>query len=97
MKTNNWSWTHLVPIPHPWRKGLYIKGRKLSAATVWTAMMVNSLSREDAADNWNLPVDAIDEIIEYCESNKKLIQRESAEEGRRLALRGIKVEPEAAH
>ena len=93
---NYWPWKYLVQIPHPWKKQLYVKGRKLPAAAVWTGMMVNKLSREEAADNWELPPDAIDEIVEYCDANKDLLQMEAAEEGRRLAQKGIKIEPELA-
>lgn len=94
---NYWTWTYLVQVPHSWKKQLYVKGRKLPAAAVWTAMMVNKLSREDAASNWELPLAAIDEIVEYCESNKELLQMEAAEEARRLAQKGIKLESEPAH
>lgn len=90
---NYWPWKYLVEIPHSWKKQLYVKGRKLPAASVWNGMSVNKLSREEAADNWELPLDAIDEIVEYCEANRGLLQMEAAEEGRRLAQKGIKIEP----
>lgn len=93
---NYWPWTYLVQISHPWKKQLYVKGSKLPAAAVWTAMAVNKLSREEASDNWDLPLQAIDEIVDYCEANKQLLQMEAAEEGRRLAEKGIKLEPEVA-
>lgn len=84
---------YLVDIEHSWKKQLYVKGRKLPAAAVWSSMLVNNLSREDAAENWELPVAAIDEIVDFCELNKDLLQMEAAEEGRRLAQKGIKLEP----
>jgi hypothetical protein len=91
-----WPWTYLVHFPHPWKKQLYVKGRKLPAAAVWTGIMVNKLSREEAADNWELPPAAIDEIVEYCETNKELLQMEAAEEARRVAQKGIDLEPKTA-
>ena len=90
---NYGPWKYLIPIPHAWKKQLYVKGRKLPAATVWTGMIANNLSREESADNWDLPLAAIDEIVEYCTENKQLLQMEAAEEGRRLLQRGIKIEP----
>jgi hypothetical protein len=93
---NYWPWKYLVEIPHPWKKQLYVKGRKLPAAAVWTAMMVNKLSRDEAADNWELPCAAIDEIVDYCNANKELLQLEAAEEGLRLVRKGIKIEPKVA-
>lgn len=90
---NCWPWTYLVQISHPWKKQLYVKGRKLPAAAVWTAMSVNKLTREEAAENWDLPLQAIDEIVDYCSANKQLLQMEAAEEARRLVEKGIKLEP----
>jgi hypothetical protein len=74
------GWKYLVEHAHPWRSQLYVKGRKLPASAVWTAMMTNNLSVDEAAYNWNLPVPAVQEIIEYCESNKQLLAMEAAEE-----------------
>jgi uncharacterized protein (DUF433 family) len=90
------GWKYLVEIAHPWRQQLFVKGRRLRASTVWNGMSVNKLSREEAADNWDLPVEAIDEVISYCEANKKLLEMEASEELRRLAQRGISVGSEAS-
>lgn len=76
---------------HPWKKQLFVKGRKLPAAAVWTGMIANKLNIDEAADNWNLPVDAVREILEYCETNKALLEMEAAEELRRLEEKGIGV------
>ena len=75
---------------------MYVKGRKLPASAVWTAMMTNNLSVDEAAYNWNLPVPAVQEIIEYCESNKQLLAMEAAEELRLLEEKGIGVGAKAA-
>lgn len=91
---NYWPWKYLVEIAHPWKKQLYVKGRRLSAANVWLDTEVNKLSRNQAADNWELPIEAIDEIMEYCEANKELLQMEAAEEERLLIEAGVKLEPE---
>lgn len=90
------SWKYLVDIAHPWKRQLFVKGRKLPTSTVWIGMLVNKLTREQAADNWDLPLEAVDEIISYCESNKELLEMEAAEEKRRLEQKGISVEPKAA-
>ena len=75
------DWQYLVTRPHPWRQQLYIKGRKLLASTVWQDMIVNQMSREEAAENWDLPLSAIHEAICYCESNQEILKLE-ADEGR---------------
>lgn len=90
------KWMYLVDQAHPWKRQLFVKGRKLPAAVVWSGMLVNKLSREQAADNWDLPVEAIDEILAYCEENKALLEMEAAEELRRLEQKGISIEPKTA-
>lgn len=94
-KPNIPKWIYLTEQAHPWKRQLYIKGRKLSAAAVWTGMQVNSLTHEQAADNWDIPVEAIREILEYCEQNQSLLQMEADEELRLLEEKGISIEPQA--
>lgn len=74
------KWKYLEKSSHPWKKQLYVRGRKLTAATVWASMGVNRLSIEEAADNWDLPQEAIEEIVRYCEANKTLLEAEAAKE-----------------
>jgi hypothetical protein len=83
---------YLVPHEHPWKRQLYVKGRKLPAAAVWSAIKTNNLSLEQAMDNWDLPAAAVNEIIEYCESNQDLLRMEAQEELRRLREKGIEVD-----
>ncbi|MCA0315792.1 MAG: hypothetical protein LCH63_18385 [Candidatus Melainabacteria bacterium] len=90
------KWTYLVEQAHPWKRQLFIKGRKLPAAAVWSGMLVNKLSREEAAENWALPVEAIDEILAYCENNRALLEMEATEDMLRLEQKGIDIEPKNA-
>lgn len=83
------KWKYLAPRSHPWRKQLYLKGRRLKAADVWSAMLVNGFTKEETALNWDLPLEAIEEISQYCEENRKLLEMEADEEKRLLAERGI--------
>ena len=41
---NTDRWQYLVKRPHPWRRQLYIKGRKLLASTVWQDAIANNLN-----------------------------------------------------
>jgi len=91
------KWMYLVDQAHPWKKQLFVKGRKLPAAAVWTGMTLNNMTAEQAADNWDLPVDAVLEIIEYCKENSDLLKMEAEEEYRRLEQKGIAIEPQAVH
>ncbi len=86
------DWQYLAKRNHPWRKQLYVKGQKLLASTVWQDMITNGMSVEEAADNWDLPLDAIDEIVRYCESHQDLLKLESDEERYRLVKKGVNFE-----
>lgn len=87
------NWQYLVARPHAWRKQLYIKGRKLLASTICRDMTANHMSSEQASENWDLPLDAIYEVIDYCENNQELLKLEAEEERYRLEVKGVQLEP----
>ena len=87
------QWQYLEKRPHPWREQLYLKGRKLKAFTLWMNMTVNKMTPSEVAENWDLPLGAVKEVIEYCESHQGLLKREAQEERRRLEEKGINLEP----
>lgn len=90
-KPNIPKWLYLVEQAHPWKRQLSVKGRKLPAAAVWTTMVANKMTAEEAADNWDLPVEAVREIVEYCEANRPLLEMEAAEELRILEQKGFEL------
>jgi len=85
------DWVYLCERPHPWRRQLYIKGRKLLASMVWNDMLANGFTVEEAAIDRDLPVEAVIEAVSYCERNLDLIKMESAEEKTRLLASGVLV------
>lgn len=86
------NWQYLVVRPHAWRKQLYIKGRKLLASTICRDMTANQMSPEQAAENWDLPLSAIYEAIDYCENHQELLKLEADEERYRLEAKGVQLE-----
>lgn len=88
------EWNFLVSRPHKWRKQLYIKGTKIPASTVWSGLISNNLSPEAAAENWDIPIKAVLESINYCELNRDLLKMEALEERHLLEAAGIICEPE---
>ena len=90
------DWQYLVTRSHPWRRQLYIKGRKLLASTVWQDTIANEMSPEQAAENWDLPLRAISEVIRYCERHRELLKLEADEERYRLEEKGVSLEPTIA-
>lgn len=91
------QWQYLESRPHPWRKQLYIRGRRQKAFTVWSDMIVNELTPSEVAENKELPLAAVMEAIEYCEANRELLKKEAQEERRRLEEKGISLEPKTIH
>lgn len=89
---NTDRWQYLVKRPHPWRQQLYIKGRKVLASTVWQDAIANNMTPEEAAENWDLPLTAIQEAIKYCETHQKLLNMEAEEEYCRLEAQGVSLE-----
>jgi hypothetical protein len=90
------DWQYLVSRTHPWRRQLYIKGRKLLASTIWQDMIANEMSPEQASENWDLPLVAIYEVINYCETHQQLLKLEADEERYHLEIKGASVEPKIA-
>lgn len=86
------TWQWLVERPHPWRRQLWIKGRKLLASAVWLDTRANGLGAAEAAENWNLPLPAVEEALAYGEANQALIQAEADEERQRLRGEGVALE-----
>lgn len=87
--------TWLVRRAHPWRRQPWIKGRKVMASTVWRDLRANEMTPEEAAENWDLPLEAVQEALAWSEQNQALIAAEANEEQVRLAARGVTVA--AAH
>lgn len=90
------TWQFLVSRPHPWRQQFSIKGRKLLAATIWRDVIANEMTLEQAAENWDLPLAAIQEALQYCETHQDLLRLEAEEERHRLQEQGISFEPHSA-
>ncbi len=97
MTTNSSTqWQYLEQRPSSCWKQLYIKGKRIKANVIYSDMIVNEETPEEAAENWDLPLEAIAEVIKYCESHQELLKQEAAEE-RRIVLEGVTIEPPVTH
>ena len=83
------TWNYLTSRPHSWKRQLYIKGRRLTAANVWYDMLANKRDFKETAENWELPVEAVMEIVRYCEANRELIGMDAEEEKRLMEDQGV--------
>jgi hypothetical protein len=91
------TWQYLESRSDSWRKQLYIKGRKLTAFTVWSDMIANDETLTEAAFNWDLSTEEVTEAIEYCETHQELLIAEAEEERRYLEERGVVLEPKVTY
>lgn len=87
------QWQYLEPRPSSWRKQLFFKGRRLKAFDVWMTMQVEEMTPEETAEDWDLPLAAVEEAIEYCQTHQDLLKQEAEEERRYLEAAGINLEP----
>ena len=51
------------------------------------------MTPEEVADSKDLPIEAVYEAIEYCETHAELLKQEAQEERRFLEERGVVLEP----
>ena len=90
------EWQYLEQRPDSWRKQLFFKGRRLRPATVWSSMLVEKMTPEETAYNWDLSIDEVNEAIAYCEANQEVLKQDAEAERRSLEERGVEIEPKTA-
>jgi uncharacterized protein (DUF433 family) len=73
-------YTYLVSRPHAWRKQLVFKGRRLTVGQFLGRMRAEQWTPEQAATEFELPVEAAYEALEYGERHAALIAAEDAED-----------------
>lgn len=83
------TWKYLAPRPESWKKQLFFKDSRMTAANLWLDMLANSETPEQAAADWDLPLEAVLEAIRYCEANEELIYKEAEEQKRILIENGM--------
>jgi uncharacterized protein (DUF433 family) len=95
------NWKYLARKPKSSYKHLFIKGRNISARTLYGRFMSaeEPMTPEEIAADYELPLEAVLEAIAYCQTNPPEIQEDfereealdaaiqkAAKEGRRLTL-----------
>jgi uncharacterized protein (DUF433 family) len=78
------SYDYLVRVPHPWRRQLVFKGRRLTAGQLVAQMRANDWDVDRAAREFDLDRRAVIEALHYVERHQGLIAAEAAEERRRV-------------
>lgn len=72
-----------------WRKTPYIKGRNLSVWHLLCSMWANKMTPEEVAQDYDLPVEAVYEALDYYENHRELLEAEAEEEREWLKQHGI--------
>src|SRR5262249_28280256 len=72
---------HLRPRPGSFYRQFFIKGTRTRAETIHRAVVgVDPRTPEQVAKDWDLPVEAVLECIDYAEKNEDLLRQERDEE-----------------
>src|SRR5690242_16722646 len=90
------EWSYLEARPHAWKRELFIKGTRIRAGVVYSSMIANHRTRDETARAWNLPTEAIEEIVSYCQANWPLIAAEIEREREHMEKEGTAREPSVA-
>jgi uncharacterized protein (DUF433 family) len=78
---------YLVARDHAWRHQLYLKGRNLTVGQLVSSIRADQLPPEQAAERYDLPVEAVAEALAYYQSHRELIDAEAEAEKRYLQAR----------
>ena len=75
---------YLVRVRHPWRRQLSLKGRRLTVGQLVAQMESNQMDVPTAAEEFDLPREAVAEALDYAARNRELLIVEASEERRRV-------------
>jgi uncharacterized protein (DUF433 family) len=84
------QYQHLEPRAGSNYRQLFLKGRRIRAAVVDQAIHgPDPFTPEEFAEEYQVPMEAVLEALEYVAHNRPLIERERDEEAVRLRARGL--------
>lgn len=73
------DWVWLVPRRHPWRRQLWLKGRRITAGDLARTLEIEGWTPERASAEFDLPLEAVLEAQRYAASSRDLILAEERE------------------
>ncbi len=86
-------WQFLIARPHRWRRQLSIKGSNMTVGQLISTVRANRYTPEQASEELEFPLAAINEALAYYAENRDLIAMEASEERRFLSEQGYPLEP----
>jgi uncharacterized protein (DUF433 family) len=87
------TWRFLERRPSSWRRQLYLRGRNMTVGNLVYSMRATRQTPEDAAADYDLPLEQVQEALRYYELHRDLVEDDAREERRWLEERGILIEP----
>ncbi len=84
------DYIHLAPREGSHYQQYFLKGRNLRAETLYRATVgPEAMTAEEVARDYDVPVEAVQEAIDYCIHNAALLQREREEDWDESQSRGL--------
>jgi uncharacterized protein (DUF433 family) len=81
---------HLEPRPGSRYRALWLKGRRIRAATVWELVHgPDPYTAEEYAENFHVPLEAVLEALDYVEQNQEVVEQDRKGEAASLRARGL--------
>jgi uncharacterized protein (DUF433 family) len=89
--TTKSTWQHLEPNPRSSYKQLFIKGRRIRARTLYGRFMSaeDPQTPAEIAEDYHLPLAAVEEAIAYCQSDPPEIREDFEAEERIMEATGM--------
>jgi uncharacterized protein (DUF433 family) len=88
--TNATHYEHLEPRPGSNYRQLWLKGRRIRAAVVYEAVHgPDPYTPEEFAREFDVPLDAVREALDYVARNLPLIEQEREREAADIRARGL--------
>jgi uncharacterized protein (DUF433 family) len=84
--TTTYQWLEPKPA-RPSTRQWGIKGRNMTVWNLVAPIVVRNVTPEEMARRFDLPLEAVQEAIDYYQANKDWIDAEVDEEGRQLGLK----------
>lgn len=89
------DYKHLKPKRGSSYRQLYVGGRIRAEVIYRETVGLEPLTPEEVAREYNIPVEAVQEAIDYCIRNKDLLDAERASEAASIKARGLDKWPHA--
>jgi uncharacterized protein (DUF433 family) len=91
MANESKQWQHLAPNPKSAYKQLFIKGTRIRAEAIyaWTVDGSETMTAEEVAEGYSLPLEVVQEAIAYCASDPPEIREDHAREERLMEATGM--------